>query len=98
MALGSSRVRAPAFLADTLVEPSELLDGWQGCLTSGMMEARVLAAFEPVGLSREEMRGLLEMRRLLEALKRRGDEHAWVRWCWKGDSLIAVELDYKVLM
>lgn len=42
---------------------------------------------EIIPLSREERAGLVEMRRLLAALRRRGDEHCDILWTWHGAKL-----------
>jgi len=62
--------------------------------------ARVVSGFDStaIGLSRDEMKGLLEQRRLLKDLKRRGDERCEVVWRWHGDELHCLKLDYTVLM
>jgi len=54
---------------------------------------------EILPLSREELAGLVEMRRLLAALRRRGDEHCSIMWMWQGPKLQRIIIkDYGVLI
>ena len=54
---------------------------------------------EILPLSREEKAGLVEMRRLLVALRRRGNEHCLIQWMWHGPRLMQLKVvDYSVLV
>jgi len=54
---------------------------------------------EILPLSKSEIVGLLEMRRLKAALVRRGDEHLLIAWRWHGKKLHSLKiLDHSVLM
>ena len=54
---------------------------------------------EQVGLSRAEAAGILEMRRLLAALRKDGYEHGQFVWVWQGRKLHRVRLiDYSKLV
>jgi len=54
---------------------------------------------EILPLSREELAGLVEMRRLLAALRRRGDEHCMIQWMWHGTRLVQLKVvDYSILV
>ena len=57
-----------------------------------MMGAEILP------LSREELTGLVEMRRLLAALRRRGDEHCDILWVWRGPELQRLAVKFEVLI
>jgi hypothetical protein len=53
---------------------------------------------EVVPLSKEEMAGLLEMRRLLKSLRKYGDEHCDVTWTWHGEKLKRLIVNHSVLV
>ena len=53
---------------------------------------------ETIPISRAERSGLIEARRLLAALRKRGDEHARIEWVWHGAKLIALEVKFKTLI
>lgn len=58
-----------------------------------------MEAAPPIGLSRAEAAGVIEMRRLLAALRKDGTEHALVQWRWHGGELHSLKVvDYTVLV
>lgn len=53
----------------------------------------------PFPLSRAERAGLEEQRRLLRALRERGDERGDIMWTWHGDELHSLVVkDYRILV
>lgn len=52
-----------------------------------------------VPLSPAEVAGLVEQRRLLAALRKRGDERCDILWNWQGDKLKRIIIkDYSILI